>query len=164
MQHEKKRVKGCSCKGFAQISRRRWEADRRRRPGPATGDTCWQMSSTQEVGHKKTKQPKQLSVVSLHREAEQNLLQTDDGDFLLLLQLSALLRQLIVHLAAAHDDPLEALLLRGVGRPAVPHSLQLWPTLPMHSSLSCMHTTAAACYSHDHIVSVNSIEINKTTL
>ncbi len=61
---------------------------------------------------------------------EQDLLQTDDGDFLLLLQLGALLRQLIVHLAAAHDHPLEALLLGGVGRPAAPHSLQFWPTLP----------------------------------
>ena len=63
-------------------------------------------------------------------EEEQDLLQTDNGDFLLLLQLSALLRQLVIHLAAAHDHPLEALLLGGVGRPADPHSIQLWPTLP----------------------------------
>ncbi len=74
----------------------------------------------------------------------QDLLEADDGDFLLLLQLSALLRQLVVHLAAAHDDPLEALLLGGVGRPAGPTHFN--SGLPCQCTALCrlVHKTAAA--------------------
>lgn len=48
-----------------------------------------------------------------------DLLETDDGNLLFLLLLSSLLGQLVVHLAAAHDHPLEPLLLGGVGGPGL---------------------------------------------
>ena len=66
-------------------------------------------------------------------QEEGDLLQPDDGHFLLLLQVGALLGQLIVYLAAAHDHPLEPLLLGGVGRPVM-HSETLMTTKLRKSS------------------------------
>lgn len=45
------------------------------------------------------------------------LLQADNGNLLFFLQISALLGQLVVHFAAAHDYPLVPLLHWGIGRP-----------------------------------------------